>query len=67
MNGKISKALAIQKVLGRPGQSLADFRKEYVELSDADRLELAQGCARELYLSQAEADFPLEAAVAPAV
>lgn len=42
-----------------PGQKISDFAAECKALSEAEKLELAQGAARNLGLTQADVDFPL--------
>ncbi|MCI0532929.1 hypothetical protein L0Y49_01775 [bacterium] len=43
----------------REGQTLLGFRDEVKALSEAEKLELAQGAARNLGLTRDEVDFPL--------
>lgn len=42
-----------------PGQSLGQFSQELKALSDTEKLELAQGAAKNLGLTQAQVSFPL--------
>lgn len=42
-----------------PGQGLKAFSDEVKQLSDAEKLDLAQGAARNLGLTQDEVNFPL--------
>ena len=56
----MTKVKAIREYFGlRPGTTSADFMREYKDLSPEERLELAQGAARELGLTAAAVDFPL--------
>tara|TARA_R100001480_G_C4619440_1_gene166118 strand:+ start:47 stop:232 length:186 start_codon:yes stop_codon:yes gene_type:complete len=43
----------------KEGQTLSDVRKELVALSDAEKLELAQGAAKELGYTQEQVNFKL--------
>lgn len=43
----------------REGQTLSDFAAEVKQLSDAEKLELAQGAARNLGLTQDQVGFSL--------
>ncbi len=57
---KISKVKAIKDYFGfRPGEKASDFMKEIKALDDDEKLELAQGAAAELGLSQDQCDFSL--------
>jgi len=51
-------ASAIIKYFGKRG-SISEFQKELKELSEKEKLELAQGCAKELGLTQEKVNFPL--------
>jgi len=54
-----SRIACIRDYFGRlEGQTLSDFRKELVALSDAEKLELAQLSAKELGYTQEKLDFP---------
>jgi hypothetical protein len=60
MSRKIGKVGAIKKFFGmRSGDKLTDFRNEINDLTEEDKLELAQGSALNLQLTQEEVDFPL--------
>ena len=57
---KKSRIACIKDYLGRQdNQTLKDFRDEFVALSDAEKLFLAQGAARELGYTQEQVDFEL--------
>ncbi len=56
---KLGMAMAINKVLRRPGESLASFTHQYNQLSDSDKLELARGCAQQLGAAAEQCDFAL--------
>ena len=51
-------ASAIIKYFGKRG-SISEFQKELKELSEKEKLELAQGCAKELGYTQEQVNFPL--------
>lgn len=54
------KAVLIAKFFGRKdGQTTQEALTEIKDLSDADRLELAQRIARQEGLTQDQVDFPL--------
>ncbi len=56
----LGKIKVIRDFFGvREGDALKDFSQEIKSLSDADRLELAQGAALNLGLTQEAVDFPL--------
>jgi hypothetical protein len=56
---KMSKAVVIRKVLGMPSETMINFRDQYQQLTEADKLELAQGAAGVLGLTADQVDFPL--------
>lgn len=59
--GLKSRMHILSEYFGRkPGQSLLDFAKETKALSEAEKDELARGAAKNLGLTQAECDFPLQ-------
>ena len=56
-----SKIGAIKKYFGlRDGDNAGNFMKEIKALDADERLELAQGSAKNLGLTPEECDFPLE-------
>ena len=56
-----SKIGAIKKYFGmRAGDNAGDFMKEIKAIDADERLELAQGAAKNLGLTPEECDFPLE-------
>lgn len=56
----LGKVGVIRKFFGlREGDTLTDFSKEVKALSDAEKLELAQGAALNLGMTQEAVDFPL--------
>ena len=60
MTAKKGKLSIIRRYFGKKdGQTLSEFASEVTELSDAEKLELAQGAALNLGLSQQEVDFPM--------
>jgi hypothetical protein len=52
-------ASAIIKYFGKTG-SLYEFQKELKALSEEEKLELAQGSAKELGYTQEQVNFPLK-------
>lgn len=57
---KKSKVSVLKDYFGfRAGEKLRDFSAELKELSAEEKLELAQGAAKELGMSQKYVDFPL--------
>lgn len=57
---KKGTATVIKEYFGyRKGENLQGFRNELKELSDEEKLELAQGAARQLGYDQEYVDFPL--------
>ncbi len=57
---KKGKLTVIRTYFGKQdGQTLSDFAKEVKQLSEAEKLELAQGAAQNLGLDQNALDFPI--------
>ncbi len=59
MTKKLGALTVIAKYFRDPSQSLKDFLLETKELSEFDKLELAQGSAKALDITQDDVDFSL--------
>ena len=58
---KIGRLIVLRNYFGlKEGEDLRSFASECAKLTEEDKVELSQGAARELGLSQDQIDFPLE-------